>query len=91
MYYTGITWNLRKRIFEHNSGINTPIQKSRLPVKLVYWKQYSSRVEAAKKEKEIKGWSRKKKELLIHSIQRQTYSQVYVEEQRDETGTSSVG
>ena len=68
MYYTGITWNLKKRIEEHNSGKDSPIQKSRLPVKLVYWEKFSSRIEAARKEKEIKGWRREKKELLIREL-----------------------
>ncbi len=68
MYYTGITWSLKKRIAEHNSGIDTAIQKSRLPVKLVYWKKFETRIDAAKKEKEIKGWRREKKEILIKSL-----------------------
>lgn len=68
MYYTGITWNLKKRIAEHNAGIKTAIQKSRLPVKLVYWEQFETRIEAAKKEKKIKGWRREKKEILMKSL-----------------------
>jgi len=68
VYYTGITWNLRKRISEHNSGIKTPLQKSRLPVKLVYWEKFNTKIEAARREKEIKGWSRIKKEKLINSL-----------------------
>mgnify|MGYP001619181881 FL=1 len=68
MYYTGITWNLKKRIAEHNSGKDTSIQKSRLPVRLVYWEKFKTRMLAAKREKEIKGWRREKKELLIKSL-----------------------
>ena len=68
VYYTGITWNLRKRISEHNSGIKTPLQKSRLPVKLVYWEKFNTKIEAARREKEIKGWSRIKKRKLIDSL-----------------------
>jgi len=64
-YYTGITWNLKKRVSEHNLGVKTSIQKSRRPVKLVYWEQFNSRIEAARREKEIKGWRREKKERLI--------------------------
>ena len=67
-YYTGITWDLRKRVKEHNSGIKTPIQKSRLPVKLVYWERFETKIEAARKEKEIKGWTRIKKQKLIDSL-----------------------
>ena len=68
MYYTGITWNLKKRIKEHNSGINSAIQKSRLPIKLVYWEKFETRIEAAKREKVIKGWRRERKEILINSL-----------------------
>jgi len=67
-YYTGITSNLKRRITQHNLGIKTSIQNSRRPVKLVYREKYNSRMEAAKREKEIKGWTRKKKEKLISSL-----------------------
>ena len=66
VYYTGITSNPRRRIAEHNSGIKTSLQRIRRPVKLVYLEGFLSRIEAAKKEKEIKGWCRKKKENLIN-------------------------
>jgi len=62
--YTGITWNLQKRLNEHNLG-KTPNLKNRLPIKLVYKEKFETRIQAAKREKEIKGWSRKKKEKLI--------------------------
>jgi len=67
-YYTGITWNLQKRIKEHNLGLKTSLQKSRLPVKLVYWEVFPNRIDAARREKEIKGWRRSKKEVLIRSL-----------------------
>ena len=67
-YYTGITWSLKKRIQQHNAGIKTPLRKSELPVKLVYWEKFNTIREAAKREKEIKGWTRKKKERLISSL-----------------------
>ncbi len=68
MFYTGITWNLEERIKEHNSGTNTPIQKSRLPVRLIFWEKFDTRINAAKREKEIKGWRREKKIQLINSL-----------------------
>ncbi|MEK7587229.1 MAG: GIY-YIG nuclease family protein [Patescibacteria group bacterium] len=69
-YYTGITWNLKKRIEEHNKRIKTPLQKSKIPVNLVYWQIFSDKIPAARREKEIKGWSRLKKEKLIESLHR---------------------
>jgi len=59
-FYTGITWNLRKRIKEHNSRIKSSLQLSKLPVILVYWEKFVDRYQAAKREKEIKGWRREK-------------------------------
>lgn len=67
-YYTGITWNLRKRIREHNNHIKSPLQKSKIPVKLVYWEECADRQTAARREREIKGWRREKKEDLIESL-----------------------
>ena len=64
-YYTGITSNIEKRITEHNSGLTLSIQPSKRPVELMYYEKHINREEAAKREREIKGWSRKKKENLI--------------------------
>ena len=67
-FYTGITWNLEKRVKEHNSRIKSPLQKSKIPVKLVYWERFFNRQLAAKREKIIKGWRREKKLRLIDSL-----------------------
>ena len=64
-FYTGSTWNIKKRIREHNLRIKSCLQKSKVPVKLVYWEKFKNRIEAARKEKQIKGWSRKRKIELI--------------------------
>ena len=64
-YYTGITSNLEKRINEHNSGLFKGYTSSRLPVKLVYSNHFNDVNEAIHAEKQIKGWSRAKKEALI--------------------------
>jgi putative endonuclease len=64
-YYTGVTNNLEKRLAEHQSGIHKGYTSTRLPVKLVYSANFSDINEAIKFEKQIKGWSRKKKEALM--------------------------
>lgn len=66
-FYTGITWNLKKRLSEHNRGLSLST-KSRLPIKLVFWQRFENKNEAARREKEIKGWRREKKENLINSL-----------------------
>jgi putative endonuclease len=62
--YTGITLNLVKRLEEHRNGL-TPFTKNRLPITLIYKEEFLTRKDAAKREKEIKGWSRKKKLTYI--------------------------
>lgn len=63
-YYVGSTINLRHRICEHNAGLDF-YTKSKLPVTLVYFEEYPTQEEAYHREKQIKGWSRIKKEKLI--------------------------
>jgi len=64
-YYTGSTWNLEKRLWEHQNGLGANYTKKRLPVKLVYC-EYCDRIEDAfRREKQIQGWSRRKKQALM--------------------------
>lgn len=62
---------MRKRLKEHNLGM-VPFTKNKRAVKLVYWEKFNNRKEAAKREKEIKGWRREKKEKLINSFKKFT-------------------
>lgn len=64
-YYTGSTTDLEKRMQQHEAGEGANHTKKRLPVKLVYYEKYSRIDEAFYREKQIQGWSRKKKEALI--------------------------
>jgi len=64
-YYTGSTNNIEKRIEEHNSGKGANHTKKRLPVKLIYLEEFQRIDDAFYREKQIQGWSRKKKEALI--------------------------
>jgi len=62
----GAYTNLEARLYQHyNKIFPTCYTATRLPVKRVYSAQYSSRIEALQAEKQIQGWSRKKKEALI--------------------------
>jgi putative endonuclease len=64
--YTGITLNLNNRIKGHFNG-SSKYTRSKLPVKLVYFEESNDKIEAAKREREIKSWSRKKKLTLVNS------------------------
>jgi putative endonuclease len=66
-YYTGVRNNLERRINEHKSGYIKGYTSSRLPVTLVFSDKFADINEAIRFEKQIKGWSRKKKEALINS------------------------
>ncbi|BBE31899.1 hypothetical protein OSSY52_20400 [Tepiditoga spiralis] len=65
-YYTGSTNDLQKRLIQHQDGNGANYTRKRLPVKLVYYEEYSRVDEAFYREKQIQGWSRKKKEALIN-------------------------
>jgi putative endonuclease len=65
-YYTGSTTNLNLRLAQHQAGEGANHTKKHLPVKLVYYEEYQRIDEAFKREKQVQGWSRKKKEALIN-------------------------
>ncbi len=64
-YYTGHTDNLDQRISEHQTGSYPGYTSSRLPVKLVWSQECTTREEALTAELQIKRWSRKKKEAMM--------------------------
>ncbi len=65
-YYAGVTNNLERRVCEHNEGIDRFCYTfSRRPVTLIYFEELSRPRDAITREKQIKGWTRKKKESLI--------------------------
>jgi len=63
--YTGITNNFQKRLSEHKDGL-CKLTKNRGPIKSCYIEKYHTRIEAAKREKEIKGWNKSKKLNLFN-------------------------
>ena len=65
-YYCGSTVDLDKRLKEHNEGKGANHTKKRLPVKLMYVEEYDRIDKAFYREKQIQGWSRNKKEVLIN-------------------------
>ncbi|HAT1977345.1 TPA: GIY-YIG nuclease family protein [Legionella pneumophila] len=66
-YYTGQTDNLEKRLTQHQDKMIPGCYTStRLPIQLKYSQEFMSREEALNAERQIKGWSRRKKEALIN-------------------------
>ena len=65
-YYTGVTSNLEGRLIQHDERkYPRCYTASRLPVELVFWERFYDPVDAIDFEKQVKGWSRNKKEALI--------------------------
>lgn len=63
--YTGISNNLEKRFLDHQNGKAARYTRSHKPVKLVYSEQLPTQSEALKRERQIKGWSRTKKIMIL--------------------------
>lgn len=65
--YIGVTGNIKKRVFEHKTGVNDGFTKKYNVHKLVYIERYREATTAINREKQLKGWRRDKKEALINS------------------------
>ncbi|NKF07803.1 GIY-YIG nuclease family protein [Clostridium gasigenes] len=63
--YTGWTNDLDKRFKVHSQGKGAKYTKGRLPVELVYFEEFNNKIEAMKREYEVKQLSRKEKQKLI--------------------------
>jgi putative endonuclease len=65
-FYTGRTTDLSRRVYEHQTGADPKAYTfRRRPVHLVWSGEFEDKLEALTFEKQVKGWSRKKKQALI--------------------------
>lgn len=64
-YYTGMTRQPDKRWMQHLSGLGSAYTSQHKPQKIVYLEEYEDLETARRREKQIKGWRREKKENLI--------------------------
>lgn len=64
-YYTGSTKDLERRLWQHQQGLGANHTAKRLPVKLIYCEFFDRVSDAFYREKQVQGWSRKKKEALM--------------------------
>jgi len=65
-YYVGSArLGLERRLSEHNSGTYAGYTSKRLPVVLVWAQHFLDITDAIAVERQIKGWSRAKKDTLI--------------------------
>lgn len=64
-YYVGSTKDLERRISQHQEGVGSRYTAGRLPVELVYCEEYDRIDDAYYREKQVQGWTRRKREALI--------------------------
>ncbi|MBF0217667.1 MAG: GIY-YIG nuclease family protein [Candidatus Omnitrophica bacterium] len=76
--YTGVTSDLKKRIYEHKEGLVEGFTKKYNIKKLVYYEIADTIEVAIEREKQIKAGSRKKKIALIESMN-PAYKDLYLE------------
>ena len=66
LFYTGVTNDIERRYDEHLQGVDPKcFTYKRRPVILKYHEIFTDINQAISREKQIKGWSRKKKQALI--------------------------
>ncbi|MBI4080527.1 MAG: GIY-YIG nuclease family protein [Candidatus Levybacteria bacterium] len=63
--YVGITTNLYKGLLKHKTGDGTEFAKRNQTFDVVYTETFTSLLTARRRETQIKGWRREKKENLI--------------------------
>lgn len=63
--YTGVTTDITRRCRQHNARTASRYTRTRRPVALVYQEAAVNRSLALKREAQIKGYSRRQKELLL--------------------------
>ena len=66
--YVGVTNNIERRALEHISGNGAEFTSKYKINKLVYFERYTEVLDAIKREKQLKGWKREKKVMLINQM-----------------------
>ena len=66
--YAGMTNDLKRRVYQHKERLIEGFTKRYNVTRLVYFEEFGDVHEAIAREKEIKGWLRRKKIALIESL-----------------------
>ena len=66
--YIGVTNDLKRRLLEHRSGLIEGFTKKYHVHKLVYYETFSDINNAIRREKQLKGWIRAKKNALVETM-----------------------
>lgn len=65
--YTGCAKDPHQRLELHNAGRGARYTSGRRPVRLVYLEECPAQGDALRRERELKGWTRRRKEALVRS------------------------
>ena len=66
--YIGVTGNLQGRVFAHKRKLHEGFSADYNCNRLVYFEQFSDPSNAIAREKQLKGWTRKKKNDLVNAF-----------------------
>ncbi len=66
-YYVGQATNVEERVDGHNAGRGCEYTRTRRPVVLAHKEEFITKSDATRRERQLKTWSRSKKEALIHN------------------------
>ena len=66
--YVGMTNDLQRRLYEHKNQLLDGFTKKYNVHKLVYYEEANDATTAIAREKQIKGWTRAKKNELVESV-----------------------
>jgi len=66
--YTGVTTDLIRRIYQHKAKLVKGFTQKYNVDRLVYYEACTNIVDAIRREKQLKGWTRKRKDALINTL-----------------------
>jgi putative endonuclease len=66
--YVGVTSNLAARVYQHKHGLTPGFTSKYRVTRLVYFEDTGEAADAIAREKQIKGWLRKRKIALVESV-----------------------
>jgi len=67
-YYVGHARDVDKRFTRHLTKDGARFTRQNKPIKILWKQKFNTETEAVQREKQIKGWSREKKDNLIRGI-----------------------
>jgi len=66
--YIGVTTDLIRRVYEHKTKLVQGFTQKYNVDRLVYYEACANIVDAIRREKQLKGWTRKRKDALVNIL-----------------------